>query len=114
MNSTERRVNWSLNHLDETEGKFVKIVMMGSGGLGGYFGARLAAAGADVHFVARGAHLEAMRAQGLAIEGGPAPLHLSKVQVTDDPSSIGTADFVLIAVKLWDTASAIDQVKPIV
>jgi len=92
----------------------MKIVMMGSGGLGGYFGARLAAGGADVHFVARGAHLKAMRAQGLAIEGGPAPLHLSKVQATDDVSSIGTADFVVIAVKLWDTVAAIEQVKPIV
>jgi len=92
----------------------MKIVMMGSGGVGGYFGARLAAGGAEVHFVARGAHLEAMRSQGLAIEGGPAPLHLSNVHVTDDPSSIGTADFVLIAVKLWDTAAAIEQVKPII
>lgn len=92
----------------------MKIVMMGSGGVGGYFGARMAAAGADVHFVARGAHLEAMRTQGLTIEGGPAPLHLSDVQATSDPSSIGTADFVLIGVKLWDTADAIEQVRPIV
>jgi 2-dehydropantoate 2-reductase len=92
----------------------MKIAVMGSGGVGGYFGARLAAGGADVHFVARGAHLEAMRTQGLAIEGGPSPLHLSPVQATSDPSSIGTADFVLIAVKLWDTAAAIAQVAPIV
>jgi 2-dehydropantoate 2-reductase len=92
----------------------MKIAIMGSGGVGGYFGARLASGGADVHFVARGAHLEAMRAQGLSIEGGPSPLHLSDVQATSDPSSIGTADFVLIAVKLWDTAAAIEQVTPIV
>ena len=92
----------------------MKIVMMGSGGVGGYFGARLAAGGADVHFVARGAHLDAMRSHGLTIEGGPAPLHLSHVQATNDPSSIGSADFVFIAVKLWDTAAAIEQVKPIV
>lgn len=92
----------------------MKIVMMGSGGVGGYFGARLAAGGADVHFVARGAHLEAMRAQGLTIEGGPAPLHLPKVNATSDPASIGIADYVLIGVKLWDTADAIEQVKPIV
>jgi len=90
----------------------MKIVMMGSGGVGGYFGARLAAGGANVHFVARGAHLTAMRTQGLAIEGGPAPLHLPKVQATNDPSSIGTADFVLMAVKLRDTESAIDQMRP--
>jgi 2-dehydropantoate 2-reductase len=92
----------------------MKIAIMGSGGVGGYFGARLAAGGADVHFVARGAHLEAMRTQGLIIEGGPSPLHLSDVRATSDPSSIGTADFVLIAVKLWDTAAAIEQVRPIV
>jgi 2-dehydropantoate 2-reductase len=92
----------------------MKIVMMGSGGVGGYFGGRLAAGGADVHFVARGAHLEAMRSQGLTIEGGPAPFHLPRVPATNDPSSIDVADFVLIAVKLWDTAAAIEQVKPIV
>jgi 2-dehydropantoate 2-reductase len=92
----------------------MKIVMMGSGGVGGYFGGRLAAGGADVHFVARGAHLEAMRSQGLTIEGGPAPFHLPQVPATSDPSSIDVADFVLIAVKLWDTAAAIEQVKPIV
>src|SRR5262252_2845445 len=104
----------SLNHLDETEGTSVKIVMMGSGGVGGYFGARLATGGADVHFVARGAHLAAMRSQGLTIEGGPAPFHLANVQATDNPSSIGSADFVLMAVKLWDTAAAIEQITPIV
>jgi 2-dehydropantoate 2-reductase len=91
----------------------MKIVMMGSGGFGGYFGAKLAAGGADVHFVARGAHLDAMRSQGLIIEG-PAPLHLPKVQATDDLASIGPADFVLLAVKLWDAQAAIEQIKPIV
>jgi 2-dehydropantoate 2-reductase len=91
----------------------MKIVMMGSGGVGGFFGAKLAAAGEDVHFVARGAHLNAMRTQGLTIEG-PAPLHVPKVRATDDPSSIGRADFILVGVKLWDTASAIDQIRPIV
>src|SRR6202051_2132264 len=92
----------------------MKNVMMGSGGVGGYFGGRLAAGGADVHFVARGAQLEAMLSQGLTIEGGPAPFYLPHVLATDDPSSIDVADFVLIAVKLWDTAAAIEQVKPIV
>jgi 2-dehydropantoate 2-reductase len=92
----------------------MKIVMMGSGGVGGYFGARLVAGGAEVHFVARGAHLEAMRTTGLSIEGGPEPLHLGRVNATDNPASIGIADYVLIGVKLWDTADAIEQVKPIV
>jgi len=92
----------------------MKIVMMGSGGVGGYFGAKLAAGGADVHFVGRGAHLEAMRSQGLTIEGGPAPFHLPHVHATGDASSIGIADYVFIAVKLWDTAAAIEQVNPVV
>jgi 2-dehydropantoate 2-reductase len=69
----------------------MKIAIMGSGGVGGYFGARLATGGADVHFVARGPHLDAMRTQGLTIEGGAAPLQLLPVQATDDPLSIGTA-----------------------
>ncbi len=91
----------------------MKIVMMGSGGVGGYFGARLGAGGAEVHFIARGAHLNALRTHGLTIEG-PAPLHLSNVHATDNPSSIGAADFVLLAVKLWDTAAAVEQIRPVV
>ena len=91
----------------------MRIAIMGSGGLGGYFGARLAQGGADVHFVARGAHLEAMRSQGLRIEG-PEPMHLPKVQVTDDPATIGVADVVMLCVKLWDTEQAIAQIRPLV
>ena len=60
---------------------------MGSGGVGGYFGARLVKGGADVHFVARGSHLAAMREHGLAVEGGPETIHLPKVNVTDDPET---------------------------
>jgi 2-dehydropantoate 2-reductase len=87
---------------------------MGSGGVGGYFGARLAQAGADVHFVARGSHLAAMRERGLAIEGGPNPIHLPKVSATDDPSTIGPADAVMFCVKLWDTESAARSLVTIV
>ena len=92
----------------------MKIAMMGSGGVGGYFGARLAGGGADVHFVARGRHLAAMRANGLAIEGGSAPLHLPKVDATDTPADIGVCDVVILGVKLWDTESAIEQIRPLV
>jgi 2-dehydropantoate 2-reductase len=91
----------------------MRIAIMGSGGLGGYFGARLAQGGADVHFVARGKHLEAMRSQGLRIEG-PEPLHVKDVKVTDRPADIGEADVVLLCVKLWDTQQAIEQLRPIV
>src|SRR5690349_12525555 len=91
----------------------MRIGIMGSGGLGGYFGAKLAQGGADVRFIARGRHLEAMRREGLRIEG-PQPLHLREVKVTDQPGEIGVVDFVLLAVKLWDTEQAIAQMRPMV
>ncbi len=83
----------------------MRIAIMGSGGVGGYFGARLAKGGADVTFIARGAHLEAMRKNGLRIDSAQ-PLELPKVNATDDPSSIGKVDVILFSVKLWDTESA--------
>jgi 2-dehydropantoate 2-reductase len=86
---------------------------MGSGGVGGYFGARLVQGGADVHFIARGSHLAAMRENGLAIEGGSQPVRLPKVNVTDDPKTIGPVDMVMFCVKLWDTESAAKQMLPI-
>src|SRR5262245_50867834 len=95
-------------------GERLRIAVMGSGGVGGYFGARLLKGGAEVHFIARGAHLAAMRKQGLAIEGGPNPIHIAKVSVTDDPKTIGPVDLVLFCVKLWDTESAARSLVPIV
>lgn len=91
----------------------MRIAIMGSGGLGGYFGARLAQGGADVHFIARGRHLQAMRSEGLRI-AGPEPLHVQKVQATDQPGEVGVVDFVLLAVKLWDTEQAIAQMRTMV
>jgi 2-dehydropantoate 2-reductase len=91
----------------------MRIAVMGTGGLGGYFGARLALGGlADVHFVARGAHLAALRADGLRIEG-PEPKHLPRVQAIDDPVAIGPVDLVMLCVKLWDTESAIERIRPL-
>ncbi len=92
----------------------MKIAVMGSGGVGGYFGARLAKGGADVTFVARGAHLAAMRQHGLAVEGGPDDIRLPKVNAVEDPAAIGVVDLVMFAVKLWDTEEAIAQIRPIV
>src|SRR5215510_16282576 len=86
---------------------------MGSGGVGGYFGARLVKGGADVHFIARGSHFAAMRDVGLAVEGGPEEIRLPKVSVTDDPKTIGPVDMVMFCVKLWDTESAARQLLPI-
>jgi 2-dehydropantoate 2-reductase len=96
-------------------GKSMKFAMMGSGGVGGFFGGRLALAGYDVSFVARGAHLEAMRRDGLTIENeAQGNLHVPKVEVTDDPATLGRMDVVILSVKLWDTESAIRAIAPMV
>ena len=93
----------------------MKIAIMGSGGVGGFYGGRLAHAGCDVTFVARGAHLKAMREGGLTIENeAQGNIHLPRVKVVEDSATIGQVDLVIIAVKLWDTESAARAVKPIV
>ena len=92
----------------------MRIAIMGTGGVGGYFGARLAQAGHDVAFIARGRHLAAMRERGLGITSALGDLHLPRPAVTDDPSSLPPADVVLFAVKLWDTQSAAEAVRPLV
>lgn len=84
----------------------MKIAVMGSGGVGGYFGARLAQAGCDVSFIARGAHLAAIRERGLKVESKLGDIHLSPVRVTDDPRTLEPVDLVLFSVKLWDTEAA--------
>jgi 2-dehydropantoate 2-reductase len=92
----------------------MRIVIMGAGGIGGYFGARLAAAGNDVAFIARGAHLAAMRANGLVVRSARGDLHLTDITATDDPNTLAPADLVLIGVKLWDTEAAATAVQPLV
>jgi 2-dehydropantoate 2-reductase len=92
----------------------MRIAVIGAGGVGGVFGAALAKAGADVTFVARGAHLAAMRERGLRVEGGRGETLLRPAQATDDPASIGPVDLVLFCVKLWDVESAGAQIHPLV
>jgi 2-dehydropantoate 2-reductase len=92
----------------------MRIAVIGAGGVGGAFGAALAAAGADVTFVARGAHLKAMREHGLRIEGGRGETVVDPAQATDDPAAIGPVDFVLFCVKLWDVESAGEAIKPLI
>jgi 2-dehydropantoate 2-reductase len=92
----------------------VRIAIIGAGGVGGFFGARLQQAGADVHFVARGAHLAAMRSDGLRIESPLGDIHLPRVNVTDDPADIGVADIVWLSVKLWDMDTAIRSMRPLI
>jgi len=91
----------------------MKIAIIGAGGVGGFFGARLQQAGADVHFVARGAHLAAMRSDGLRIESPLGDIHLPRVNVTDDPADIGVADIVWLSVKLWDMDAAVRSMRPL-
>jgi 2-dehydropantoate 2-reductase len=91
----------------------MRIAVMGTGGVGGYFGARLAQAGHDVAFVARGRQLDAIRARGLRVESPLGDMHLPDVAVSDDPAELGMADLVLFAVKLWDTEQAAELVKPV-
>jgi len=92
----------------------MRIAVMGTGGVGGYFGAKLAKAGHDVAFIARGAHLAAMRAKGLRVESAGGDVVLPRVVATDDPSSLAPADVVMFCVKLWDVESAASQIAPLV
>jgi 2-dehydropantoate 2-reductase len=92
----------------------MRVLVMGAGGVGGYFGALYARAGHDVTFVARGAHLAALRANGLTIESGVTPLTLQSVRATDDPTTAGAVDVVMFCTKLWDVESAAKQIAPLV
>jgi 2-dehydropantoate 2-reductase len=92
----------------------MRIAVMAAGAVGGYFGARLAAAGHDVTFIARGAHLAAIREHGLKIESVLGDLHLKEAQATSDPAGVGAVDIVLFAVKLWDTEIAAEAARPLV
>ena len=84
----------------------MRIVIVGAGGVGGYFGGRLAEAGTDVTFLARGAHLNALRTHGLRIVSPKGDAHITSVIATDDPAAIRGADVVLFAVKLYDAEAA--------
>src|SRR5262245_49082440 len=92
----------------------MKIAIFGSGGVGGYFGGRLAAAGEDVTFIARGSHLAALRQEGLHIVSPIGNLDLPAVQATDRPQDIGPVDVVLFTVKLYDVDDAAASLKPMI
>lgn len=92
----------------------MKVAIFGSGGVGGYFGARLAAAGEDVTFLARGAHLKAMQDGGLHVESPQGSFHLPRVQATDRPQAVGPVDVVLFTVKMYDVDAAAATLPPLV
>src|SRR5205085_11922319 len=91
----------------------MRIAIVGSGGVGGYFGGRLAAAGEDVVFIARGAHLAALRTHGLRIESPGGNIHVPHVSATDDPAVVAPVDTVVFTVKLHDTLPALELPPPL-
>jgi 2-dehydropantoate 2-reductase len=92
----------------------MKIAAMAAGAVGSYFGGRMQAAGHDVAYIARRAHLDALRKDGLKIQSTHGDLHLPKVNATPDPKEVGPVDIVFFAVKLWDTETAAELARPLV
>ncbi len=90
----------------------MRFAVIGAGGVGGYFGARLAEAGHEVAFVARGAHKDAMKAQGLTVHSPLGDIHLPAPDVVDVPAAVGPREVVLFCVKLWDVPGAAEIVRP--
>ena len=92
----------------------MKIAVMGAGAIGGYFGGRLAQAGFDVSFIARGAHLAAIRENGLKALSPLGDFTIHPATVTDDPADVGPVDVILFMVKNYDTLRAAEQIRPLV
>jgi 2-dehydropantoate 2-reductase len=92
----------------------MKIAIMGAGGVGGYFGAKLAVSGEEVHFVARGAHLEAIQSDGLQVYSANGDVLVKPARAAGNPAAVGPADVVVIAVKLWSTEQALRDAAPMI
>ncbi|GIK39137.1 MAG: 2-dehydropantoate 2-reductase [Chloroflexota bacterium] len=92
----------------------MRIAIFGTGGVGGYFGGRLAEAGEEVVFIARGDHLRAIQSQGLRVESVLGDFTINPAQATDDPANVGPVDVVLVCVKAWQVAEAVQAIRPLV
>lgn len=92
----------------------MKIAIMGSGGVGGYYGGLLAKAGQELTFIARGAHLQAIRDKGLHVKSVHGDFTVSPVKATDRPGEIGAVDLVLVATKTYHTDEAAQAIKPLI
>jgi 2-dehydropantoate 2-reductase len=92
----------------------MRVVVYGTGGAGGYFGAQLALSGEQVIFVARGDHLKALRANGLRLETSKGDTVIHPVEATDDPATVTGADVVLVGVKAWQVPDAAQALQPLV
>src|SRR5512146_1525344 len=91
----------------------MRIAVVGTGGVGAYFGGRLAQVGEDVIFVARGAHLHAIQEAGLRVDSPDGDFVIHPAQATDDTATIGPVDVVLLAVKGWQVPDAIETTRPL-
>ena len=92
----------------------MRIAIIGAGGVGGYFGGKLAQGGADVVFIARGATLEAMRSHGLRVDSIKGDFVIDRPNATDDPATAGKVDAVFVTVKTWQIAAAAESIKPMI
>ena len=92
----------------------MRITVFGTGGVGGYFGGRLARAGEDVTFIARGEHLRAIRTTGLRVDSRDSDFVIYPARATDDVSEVGETDLVILGVKAWQAPEAARAIKPIV
>src|SRR5688572_21419233 len=92
----------------------MRIVVFGAGGVGGYFGGRLAQAGEEVIFIARGQHLQTMREEGLRVDSLYGDFVIKPVQVMDDPAAVSEVDVVLVAVKTWQVKEAAGAIRPMI
>jgi len=91
----------------------MRVAVFGTGGVGGYFGVRLAAAGVDVVFIARGEHLAAVRTRGLRLESVLGDVLIHPAQASDSPTAVGRVDVVLLGVKTWQVPEAADAMRPL-
>lgn len=92
----------------------MRIAVFGVGGVGGYFGGRLAQAGEEVIFIARGKHLQAMREHGLRVDSINGDFSVQPVQASDDPAQVGPVDLILVGVKAWQITEAAESMRPMV
>jgi 2-dehydropantoate 2-reductase len=92
----------------------MKVAIVGAGGVGGYFGGRLAQAGEEVVFIARGEHLRAMTSKGLRVDSINGDFRVDPAKATDDPATVGEVDYILVTVKSWQLRDAIETMRPMV
>src|SRR5688500_16756010 len=92
----------------------MRIAVFGTGGAAGYFGGRLAQAGEEVVFIARGEHLQALRTHGLRVDSVKGDFMVQSVQASDDPAQLGIVDAILVGVKAWQVPEAARAMRPLV